>query len=453
MKKILIAGGTSGAGKTTITLGILAALSKKYRIQPYKVGPDYVDTKFHSRITGIQSRNLDNFLVPDKKILAYLFTKNNKKIDLALVEGVMGLYDGLGTDKDAYSTASIAKQLDLPVVLVINAKATSTSAAAMIKGYLDFDPQVRIKGVILNNIMSQNHYELVKGAIERYSSIKVLGYLPFDQSLALPSRQLGLIPDNELDDIDQKINHLASLVQKYIDLNLFLKLAEPVSKVTPLTMSLPTTHFKLGIAQDLAFNFYYADNLELLRKVGIELITFSPMKDQHLPKVDALYFGGGYPEEFAQELSRNESLKQQILAFSQQNRPIYAECGGLMYLGRFLRTTQRDYPMVGIFPGYSEMTPRLKRFGYCYAQAQQDTLIALKGQSVVGHEFHHSVFHYQNQELRPVLKMTKVRDGHITNSWWGGYQIQKTFASYLHVHFFQSQRFIQHFLNSLGDHG
>lgn len=450
MKKILIAGVTSGSGKTTAVLGILKALHEKYNLQSYKVGPDYVDTKFHTRITGRPTRNLDNYLVPDAQVLDYLFTADTDGIDLGIVEGVMGLYDGLGTSKDAYSTASIAKQLDIPVILVINARATSTSAAAILKGFIDFDPAVPIKGVIINNVMSSNHYQLVAGAIQRYLDLPVLGYLPHNPAMSLPSRQLGLVPDDELPDVDKRIAKVAQEVVAHIDLPKLISIAAPVKATTKDVFKVPKVKLRLGIAQDEAFNFYYADNLKLLKKAGVELISFSPLRDSNLPTVDALYFGGGYPEEFAAELAANKSLKAAIKNFSLANKPIYAECGGLMYLGKKLKQAQHEYSMVGIFDGESEMTPRLRKFGYCVAIPQVDCLIGDHGQQIVGHEFHHSIFKPLSQQLKPVMVMQKIRDQQLVDTWQGGYQVNKTFASYLHVHFYQNQQLFRRFLIQMG---
>ena len=450
MKKILIAGVTSGSGKTTTVLGILKALHEKYQIQSYKVGPDYIDTKFHTRITGRPARNLDNYLVPDAQTLRYLFTAGTYGLDLGIVEGVMGLYDGLGTDKDAYSTASIAKQLDIPVILVINARATSTSAAAILQGFLDFDSDVPICGVIINNVMSANHYQLVAGAINSYLHLPVLGYLPHNPKLALPSRQLGLVPDDELAGVDKKIALIAKEVKTHVDLPKLVSLAKDTGPEQADPFNIPRVKLRLGIAQDEAFNFYYADNLKLLKKAGVTLVPFSPLNDQHLPDVNALYFGGGYPEEFAAQLAANDSLRVEIKRFSQQNKPIYAECGGLMYLGKFLQEGNQQYPMVGIFNGKSEMTSRLRKFGYCIATSRQDTLIAEKGCKVVGHEFHHSTFAPLDDTCRPVLTMKKIRDHQLVDTWNGGYQLRQTFASYLHVHFYQDQRLFIKFLQRLG---
>lgn len=440
MKKLLIAGTTSGSGKTTITLGLLKALSEAHQVQAYKIGPDYVDTKFHTRITGRPSRNIDSFLTPDDPTLNYLFTENTQDVDFGIVEGVMGLYDGLGSDKDAFSTSSIAKKMSLPVILVIDAHGISTSAAALVKGYLDFDPKVNICGVIVNNVMGASHYELVKAAIDRYVKIPVLGYLPHNAAVSLPSRQLGLVPDDEVMQVDQKISEVAEEMKAHVDISLIEHLARDDQRVIESPVAPKTSSLTVGIAKDDAFNFYYADNISLLKQSGIRLVPFSPIKDAHLPDVDVLYFGGGYPEEFAEQLSKNQSMLKDVRQFSLAGKPIYAECGGLMYLGQHLKVGEENYEMVGVLDGDSEMTSRLKRFGYCYAKSLKTNQLAAVNETVVGHEFHHSVFTVNDgDQLKPVLKMTKVRDQQVVSKWTGGFQVRNTFASYLHIHFYQNK--------------
>lgn len=459
MKKFLIAGATSGVGKTSATLGIISALVEKgYSVQPYKIGPDYVDTKFHTRVSGHASRNIDDYLIPDDDTLKYLFEKDTEDIDLGIVEGVMGLYDGLGSDKDAHSTAALAKKLHLPVVLIVSGKSISTSAAAVVKGFVEFDPEVNIAGVVINNVMSENHYQLIKAAISRYCpQVKIFGYMKFDQTLQLPSRQLGLVPDQEVHSVDQKIAGLAKIVQRNIDLEEILKVASDEKLDYQGTFSkeirkLKVNPITIGLAQDDAFNFYYRDNLELLKDLGITLVSFSPTNDQQLPKVDALWFGGGYPEEQADKLAANLQMKQRIREFAKEGKPIYAECGGLMYLGNDLVTDNGDdHQMVGIFKGTSQMTQRLKKFGYCQAIPQQDCFIGLKDSKIYGHEFHHSTFTPDPQQgPTEILTMQKYRDGKLASQWTGGYQFENTFASYLHIHFYQSPQLAKAIFSSLG---
>lgn len=446
MKQFMLAGVSSGVGKTTVTLGVLKALANRgYRVQPYKVGPDYIDTAYHGRITGCPSRNLDSFMIPDEKALAWSYGKWHKNADVALVEGVMGLFDGLGTDKDCASSAAVAKALGIPVILIIDGKATSTSAAAMVHGFKTFDPEVPVAGVIINRVASENHYELIKGAIERYTDVEVFGYFPKNTSVELPSRHLGLIPDVEMEGLDKQFELVGQLAEEHIDLDRLLKKVE----TAPLRLENPFKQgsyapLKLAYALDDAFHFYYQDNLDWLKDLGVELIPFSPLKDASLPQADAYYFGGGFPEVYAADLMANSDFRKSVMETHESGKPIYAECGGLMYLGRALETSEGTYDMVGIFDGVSRMTSRLKRFGYCQAETQVDSLFGPKGSLVRGHEFHHSIFETDEE---PVLAMEKARDGQVVAQWTGGYQKGKTFASYLHVHFYQNENLLHNWLN------
>lgn len=248
----------------------------------------------------------------------------------------------------------------------------------------------------------------------------------------------------------KKISLIAEEVKKHIDLEQLVEIARPLTNIYRDPFSKIRVKLRLGLAKDKAFNFYYADNLSLLKKAGVELVPFSPLKDEKLPNVDALYFGGGYPEEFVAQLAANVAMKNEIMAFSQAQKPIYAECGGLMYLGKTLREENKKYSMVGIFNGESQMTPRLKKFGYCVAYPKQDCLLGNKGQKIIGHEFHHSTFTPPDKHLTSVLNMQKIRDNKIVDTWDGGYQVRRTFASYLHVHFYQNQQLFIQFLRNLG---
>lgn len=447
MKKIMIAAASSGAGKTTITLGLMCALQERgLSVQPYKVGPDYVDTQYHTRITGRASRNLDMYLVPDEKVLRSLFEKEASKADIAVIEGVMGLYDGLGSDKNCCTSAAIAKKLNCPIVLVIDGKAASTSVAAVVKGFVDFDPDLTIIGVIINNVASEGHYYLIKKAITRYTKVQVFGYLKREPSFALPSRQLGLVPNQEIDGIVEKIKDISQRLQETVAIDQLLSCLRDETIAPALESRMDFSDLTIAYAQDKAFHFYYEDNLEALRNYNVALRTFSPLKDSELPPADLYYIGGGYPEEFAAELARNRKMAEALLAKHHTGVPILAECGGLMYLGETLLTKEGAFSMVGIFKGTSRMTNRLKRFGYCKALASQDTLIAKKDEIIRGHEFHHSVFESSES---PVFAMSKERDGIVVKRWWGGYQKNNTFASYIHLHFYQQPQFLEKLLQKV----
>ncbi|NEW61849.1 cobyrinate a,c-diamide synthase [Granulicatella sp. zg-ZJ] len=448
MKQFMLAGVSSGVGKTTITLGILKALANRNLVvQPYKVGPDYIDTAYHTRIAKRPSRNLDSFMIPDEDRLKWSYSKWHQQADVAVIEGVMGFYDGLGTDKDCASSAEIAKKMGVPVILIVDGKATSTSAAAIVHGFASFDKDVNIAGVIINRVASQNHYELIKGAIERYTNVEVLGYFPKNINVELPSRHLGLIPDVEMENLDKTFDTLGELAEQYIQLDRLLEIADlpRVEQVSPFKTK-DYTGLKMAYALDDAFHFYYEDNLDLLKDLGVELIPFSPLKDKSLPKADVYYFGGGFPEIYAKELAENQSFRQSVYQASINGAPIYAECGGLMYLGKYLETDGQIFDMVGVFDGKSVMTPRLKKFGYCQATTKVDSLFGKAGTQVRGHEFHHSTFETNEPT---VLDMEKTRDGEVVSRWDGGYKVRRTFASYLHVHFYQNEELLFNWLDDV----
>ncbi|MDS9999584.1 cobyrinate a,c-diamide synthase [Listeria cossartiae subsp. cayugensis] len=439
MNKILIAAASSGAGKTTVTLGIMHALKKRgLRVQPFKVGPDYIDTNYHQAITGVASINLDSFLIDDDAMLAALFQKHGETADISVIEGVMGLFDGLGIDRDNASTSFIAKCTKTPVILVVDGKAISTSAAAIVDGFNRFDPELEIAGVIINRVASENHFSLIKGAIERYTDVPVLGYLPKNAAVALPERHLGLVPQEEMTELEAKWELLGDLIAEHVDLERLLEISKSSEDLIgeSLDIAMPDfSGFQVAYALDAAFHFYYQDNLELIRSTGATLIPFSPLEDMEVPEADFIYIGGGFPEVFAERLAKNSRMRKSILAAHEKGIPIYAECGGLMYLGSALEMDDTQYDMVGVFSGISKMTTRLRKFGYCTAEPLKDTLIGKKRTAIRGHEFHHSVF--ETTET-PCLQLSKKRDGEIVKAWQGGYQKGNTFASYLHIHFYQN---------------
>ncbi|MBC2262193.1 cobyrinate a,c-diamide synthase [Listeria sp. FSL L7-0091] len=439
MNKILFAAASSGTGKTTITLGVMHALKKRgLRIQPFKVGPDYIDTNYHQAITGVASINLDSFLIDDDTMLATLFQKHGESADISVIEGVMGLFDGLGIDRDNASTSFIAKCTKTPVILVVDGKAISTSAAAIVDGFNRFDPELAIAGVIINRVASENHFSLIKGAIECYTDVPVLGYLPKNAAVALPERHLGLVPQEEMTELETKWELLGDLITKHVDLDRLLEISKSSANlmIPPAKIKLPDfSGLRVAYALDEAFHFYYQDNLDLIRSTGAVLIPFSPLAESEVPEADLIYIGGGFPEVFAERLAKNKAMRESILAVHEKGKPIYAECGGLMYLGSSLEVEDESYEMVGVFDGVSKMTARLRKFGYCIAEPLEDTLLGKKGTAIRGHEFHHSVFETTEKAC---MKLSKKRDGEIVKEWRGGYQKGNTFASYLHIHFYQN---------------
>ncbi len=449
MKKILIAGTNSGVGKTTISLGIMQALTKRnLKVQPYKVGPDYIDPSYHTFITGRYSRNLDSYMLDDEKI-KHIVKNSSKDADISVIEGVMGLYDGYGVDLDDCTSSYTSKLLKTPVILVINAKAMATSAAAMVLGYKMLDKNVNIAGVITNNVRSQSHYNTLKEAIEKYTGVEVLGYFPPNKAFSLESRHLGLIPSVEMGSLKAKFDNLAGEIEKYIDIDRIIE----ISKSEDFDTSFDLNEFieknkvsnkTIAIAYDKAFNFYYRENIELFEKLGMNIKYFSPISDTELPKCDYIYIGGGFPEIFAKELDANKEIRFSIMNAHINNIPIYAECGGLMYLGEKLEDQNNDiYNMVGIFKGCSKMTSSLKRFGYCFGEAKTDTILAKKGEIIKGHEFHNSVF---ESEEECAYHMKKLKDDKVVDEWEGGYSKGNTLATYLHTHFYNNLDCIANFI-------
>ena len=440
----LLAGTGSGCGKTTVTLGLLTLLQQRgLRVQPYKVGPDYLDTGWHTALCGVASRNLDGFMLPPSTLNA-LFCEQMQQADIAVIEGVMGLYDGYGTDPNYCSSAAMAKQLGCPVILLVDGKAVSTSIAATVMGFQHFDSSLNIAGVIVNRVNSDSHFQLLKNAIKRYCGLPVLGYVPCAQGVSLPERHLGLVTARESLIDGQPWLDFAAMLERTLDVDRLLELSVlnrlPPGEWPPMPAS--GEGLTLAVADDEAFNFYYPDNLALLERAGVTLVRFSPLHDAVLPDCQMIWLGGGYPELHARALAANAPMLSQLRAAHERGVAIYAECGGLMYLGSTLEDAQGEaHAMANILPGDSKMGKRLTRFGYCEAQAEQQTLLAAPGEVLRGHEFHYSDF---TARLPAAMACRKTRDGVVLQQWQGGWQLGNTFASYLHVHFAQHPAMLNH---------
>lgn len=454
MKKIVIAGTNSGVGKTTISLGLMKALIKRgKKVQPFKVGPDYIDPTYHRYVTGDYSRNLDTHMLDEEQI-KYVFTNASSDKDISIVEGVMGLYDGIGSDIQSGSTASLAKILKAPVILIINGKSIAASAAAMVLGYKKLDKDVDLVGVIVNNVKSEKHYNLIKNSIEKYCAVEVLGYIPPDDSIKFGSRHLGLLPTREEDDLDEKIEKIVAKLEEHVDIDRILELSESETITSTFEMDMflddPVVKSlargkKVAVAYDEAFNFYYQDNLDLFKKLGAELIFFSPMYDECVPDADLIYIGGGYPEMYARELEANHLMRASLKKAYEEGRAIFGECGGLMYLGNYHEDSDGNkFQMVGAIDGHSIMTNRLIHFGYCTATAKEDNLIAFKNEQICGHKFHYSDF---ISDLDKAFVIEKYSDGKLTDSWEGGFYQKNTLATYLHIHFYNNLSIICYLLS------
>lgn len=451
--RLVIAGTQSGVGKTTITLGIIAALKKRgLSIQPYKVGPDYIDTAFHSAVAGRACSNLDSYLL-EPAVVGELFQRRADAVDCSIIEGVMGLFDGAGVDGVRGSTADVAKILSAPVILVVDARKMAHSAAAMVLGYVKHTPSVRIAGCIVNNIASENHYAIVKNAIERTAKVPVFGYLPKDAAISLPERHLGLRPVQE-SSMRAFIRTMANRIAKTVDLDALLRVAHndtALPRVMPVTFMphQPEKKVRIGYAYDTCFHFYYQDNLDILRHYGAALVPFSPLRDTCLPRdIKGLYIGGGFPEVFAPELSRNKALRREIALASQNGMPIYAECGGLMYLMKelVLRDKAR-HPLCGVFPGTVKMGRRLQTFGYHAVSVRDDMLFAPAGAELKGHVFHWSYVTGMPKRVQRVFSLSRG-DKTVLD----GYARKRTVASYVHIHFASNVAWAKQFIETCSEY-
>lgn len=451
--RVVIAGTQSGVGKTTISMGLMAALRKHKRIQPFKVGPDYIDPAYHTFITGRKSRNLDGWMLQEDQVI-YLFRKNMAGAQAAVIEGVMGLFDG--GDGGQGSTAHVAKTLSAPVILVMDGSGMSLSGAAMARGYRDFDRGVNVCGVIFNQISSESHYQLLKEAVEEEAGLRVFGYLPRGQGLELPSRHLGLVPSGEVSGLRDKISCLAGIVEKTIDVEGILSFMEDWSKPLPQVLTkriIPQNitgrgRVPIGVAYDEAFNFYYWDNLELMEELGAELVYFSPLRDSKLPEpLGGIVLGGGFPEVFAPILEGNGDMRRAIKKTLEGGIPYYAECGGLMYLAESLENLAGEsFNMVGWLEGKCIMTPRLQRFGYANLELKQDCVWGKTGQTMKVHEFHHSQMELADPDR--IYFLSKWRKGRVIKEWECGYLKGRGVAGYPHLHFYSNIEVAQSFVNS-----
>ncbi|KOR24771.1 cobyrinate a,c-diamide synthase [Clostridium sp. L74] len=435
MKSIIVSSNSSGGGKTTVTLGLMKALIKKgYKVQGYKVGPDYIDPAFHSYVTGTSSRNLDLYLMGEDGIKA---SYSRGKGDLGVIEGVMGLYDGKGIDTK-YSTAHLSKTLNLSVVLVLTPKAQSATLCAEIMGILNYE-KINIVGVIFNKV-SENYYKLLKRLVEENCKLKVFGYVPKEEKLELKSRHLGLIQSNEIKDLEEKIDICSELILKHVDIENLINHFKETEKYKD-NFYLENRNLNIGIPYDKAFSFYYKENIELLEDVG-NIKYFSPMKDEKLPDdLDFLYIGGGYPEVFINELSENKSMLNSINKALNNGLSCYAECGGLMYLTEGIENLNGDYKeTVGFFKGKCYMTKGLQNFGYAEMKIKKENKILPKGLKINCHEFHKSYVDLKNEKIYELTK--KIYDNSI-KKWSCGYIKNNTLAAYAHIHFFGNMDFVR----------
>ncbi|KZX13788.1 cobyrinic acid A,C-diamide synthase [Methanobrevibacter oralis] len=430
--RIILAGTGSSVGKTTIATGIMKALSDKFNVQPFKVGPDYIDPSYHTLATGNVSRNLDSFfMIPGQVRDSYL--KAMKSKDIAIIEGVRGLYEGIDSVNDVGSTASIAKSLEAPVILIIDSRSLVKSAAALVLGFKQLDPKINIAGVILNKLKNKNHYLKTKKSIEDITNTEVIGGIIRDKSLSIEQRHLGLVPAVERENSLKFIDLWSNIIKKSIDLDRLVEIAKSSPKIksniVPIWNKLNRQKVKIGVAFDEVFNFYYKENIESLEANNVKIEYFSPLKDENLPDVDGLYIGGGYPELFSKQLHENKNIRHQIKEFHLENRPIFAECGGLMYLMNSIH----DDKMINIYPYKAILTDRVQALKYTIAEVTKDNIISKKGEKFNGHEFHYSKVIVDKTNIKHDLAFNILR-GKGSYNHQDGFIEKNTLASYVHTH-------------------
>lgn len=432
--RIVIAGTHSGSGKTSVSSGLMAALTARgLVVQPFKVGPDFIDPTHHTSICGRPSRNLDPYMMGDEGVFK-TFSLACEGADIAVIEGVMGMFDGLeGTDLG--STAHISKLLEAPVVLIVDVKGMSRSANAIVKGYRDFDPQVRFAGVIFNCVGSSRHRSMIEEAL----SVKAFGWIPWRKDMAVESRHLGLRMAHET----SEMKGFGELIERHCTIEAILDAAGSAMALPAPAVSFQESmkpHLKVGIAYDAAFCFYYQDNLDLLRAHGAELVFFSPMAD-HLPDVDGLYLGGGYPELHAEALEQSPA-REEIKNAIEDGMPAYAECGGLVYLTESI-TAGREYKMAGVLPARAFQNDRFQALGYIDATCIGGTALLPPGINYRGHEFHYSAVEC-DEDSRFCLRLSRGKG--IKDSMDGLFE-QNTIAGYTHAYF--TNRFALSFLDAV----
>lgn len=427
--RIVIAATQSGSGKTTITCGILAALkSRGVDVQAFKVGPDYIDTGYHETVSGRPAHNLDSWLVGREK-LGGIFFNALRAPTIAVIEGVMGLYDG-GV-QNISSTAEIAKILRAPVILVIDAKSMGASAAAVALGFREFDRDLNFAGVILNRIGSDSHARMILDALEKIG-VKCFGAVRRNAEFALPERHLGLVPTSE-SNFSATMEKISAAVTEQIDLDALISLAEsapPLDFEVSVAEKVPKT-CRIAVARDAAFNFYYGESLRVLESFGAEIIFFSPLEDETLPPADGLIIGGGFPEMFAGELERNKKIRTDIRRAAESGLPVFAECGGFMYLMNSIADfSGKIFEMCGVIPARAVMTDKLQMVGYVDAEILRDCVIGKAGDRLHAHEFHFSAA--ENSGAENIFDCTRLRTG---RNYRAGFAEKNIAASYLHIHF------------------
>lgn len=438
MKSIIIAAPVSGSGKTTVTIGLMECLKRRgLKVAPFKVGPDFIDPGYHRLVTGRPSLNLDAWICSPETVMA-IYGAGAAEADIAVIEGVMGLFDGISGRSDEGSTAQIARLTGSTVILVIDAKGFARSAAALVKGFVEFDPAVKVGGIIFNNVSSDSHARILREAVEaNLPHTRVIGCIPRDSLLHIPSRHLGLMTAEENSLSPEFLDHLVEVIRGSVDLGMLWAaagagdLSASAPEVAPAGSSV-----RIAVARDAAFCFIYETNLQLLAAAGAELVEFSPLADSGLPAdVSGIYIPGGYPEVHVVELAANVAMKEAIRSAIESGMPVYAECGGFIYLtaGIADATGNADplHSFTGIFPINTTMLSQRKALGYREIRLREDCLLGRKGETARGHEFHYSQMYELPQEFARLYQVSKGQNDLGAE----GYLYKNCLASYIHLHF------------------
>ena len=435
--RLVIAGTASGVGKTTVMVGLCRALrARSLKVALFKAGPDYLDPTYHARAAGSPSHTLDGWMMGRDAVLD-TFASVAQHADVALIEGVMGLFDGASPIGEDGSTAQIAKWLRAPVVIVVDASGMARTLAAIVHGMATFDPELQISGVICNLVGSRGHLKLLQEAVV---GTAVFGGLPNERSLAFPERHLGLHTADEESVPEALLDEWGKRVEEWCDIDSLIALARSAPLLDPGAGTYRETFVagksalrcRIGIARDAAFHFYYEDNLRRLQALGADLIPFSPLSDGRLPEVDGLYLGGGYPEVHAAALAGNLSMKAEIAAFAAARKPIYAECGGLMYLTRGIRALDgQRHDMVGLIPAEAVLHGRLQALGYVEVETLAPTILGAAGLRFRGHQFRYSELRLETEEIHCTYRLKRRRAGELQLE---GYSSGNVLASYVHAH-------------------
>lgn len=449
--RLVIAGISSNVGKTTVMVGLVRALrARGLKVAVFKCGPDYLDPTYHVRAAGAPCHNLDGWMMGREAVLA-TFAHASQGADIAVIEGVMGLFDGASPTSGEGSTAEIAKWLQAPVLLVCDAGGMARSIAALAKGFSTFDPDLQISGLICNRLGSRGHLDLLRKATE--GKPPVLGGLPKEAALAFADRHLGLHRADRATVPEDVFVAWGDRVSEWCDVDAIVALAQSAPALPEIPAAARIVgegaRCRIGLAFDEAFHFYYDDNLRRLESLGAELVRFSPIHDGHLPDVDGLYFGGGYPEVHAEALSRNLSMRKAVRSFAEAQGPIYGECGGLMYLSNGIRTLDGVlHAMVGLIPGEAEMKDRLQALGYVEVETKSETMLGPAGLKFRGHQFRYSDFRLP-AEVECVYDVRRRRGGEVFQE---GYRQGHTLASYVHAHWASNPILAQGFVQACSAH-